>query len=100
MPKAKVSFLYAQPSLTHMALLGLMQQGKLQYVCSQNVDSLHLRSGACVGVVCGRAGHLPSACWTQPQHTEPSLPPPPTAAATCRRCAALAAGRAARQLLC
>jgi mono-ADP-ribosyltransferase sirtuin 6 len=46
LPKAKVSFLYAQPSLTHMALLGLMQGGKLKYICSQNVDSLHLRSGA------------------------------------------------------
>lgn len=47
MPKASVSFLYAQPSLTHMALLGLMQAGKLTYICSQNVDSLHLRSGMC-----------------------------------------------------
>jgi mono-ADP-ribosyltransferase sirtuin 6 len=45
LPKAKTSFLYAQPSLTHMALLGLMQAGKLKYICSQNVDSLHLRSG-------------------------------------------------------
>lgn len=45
LPKAKVSFLYAQPSLTHMALLGLLQAGKLKYMCSQNVDSLHLRSG-------------------------------------------------------
>lgn len=45
MPRARVSFLYAQPSLTHMALLGLMQAGKLPHICSQNVDSLHLRSG-------------------------------------------------------
>ena len=28
-----------------MSLSGLMKQGKVSYVCSQNVDSLHLRSG-------------------------------------------------------
>ncbi|KAF6263087.1 SIR2-family protein HDAC1 [Scenedesmus sp. NREL 46B-D3] len=45
LPKLHTSFVYAKPSLTHQALLGLMQSGKLQYICSQNVDSLHLRSG-------------------------------------------------------
>lgn len=49
LPKLHTSFVYAQPSLTHQALLGLMQQGKLQYICSQNVDSLHLRSGGWLG---------------------------------------------------
>lgn len=44
-PRLQTSFLYAKPSLTHQALLGLMQSGKLDYICSQNVDSLHLRSG-------------------------------------------------------
>lgn len=44
-PKLQTSFLYAKPSLTHQALLGLLQSGKLDYICSQNVDSLHLRSG-------------------------------------------------------
>jgi NAD-dependent SIR2 family protein deacetylase len=47
LPKLHTSFVYAKPSLTHQALLGLMQSGKLQYICSQNVDSLHLRSGTC-----------------------------------------------------
>lgn len=51
LPKAKTSFLYAQPSLTHMTLLGLMQAGKLKYICSQNVDSLHLRSGESILVL-------------------------------------------------
>jgi mono-ADP-ribosyltransferase sirtuin 6 len=46
LPKLHTSFVYAKPSLTHQALLGLMLSGKLQYICSQNVDSLHLRSGA------------------------------------------------------
>eukprot|EP00775_Hariotina_reticulata_P004906 gene4906-5150_t len=45
LPKLHTSFVYAKPSLTHQALLGLLQSGKLQYICSQNVDSLHLRSG-------------------------------------------------------
>lgn len=45
LPKLQTSFVYAKPSLTHQALLGLLQSGKLQYICSQNVDSLHLRSG-------------------------------------------------------
>ncbi|KIY99709.1 mono-ADP-ribosyltransferase sirtuin 6 [Monoraphidium neglectum] len=44
-PRLQTSFVYAKPSLTHMALVALMQAGKLTYICSQNVDGLHLRSG-------------------------------------------------------
>ena len=44
-PKASVPFEQARPSLTHQALLGLHRAKKLQYLCSQNVDCLHLRSG-------------------------------------------------------
>lgn len=63
LPKAKTSFLYAQPSLTHMALLGLMQSGKLKYICSQNVDSLHLRSGVCaVSAPCACSSALCKLC--------------------------------------
>jgi mono-ADP-ribosyltransferase sirtuin 6 len=45
LPKPKVCFAVAKPSLTHQALRALMDTGKLTYLVSQNVDSLHLRSG-------------------------------------------------------
>mmetsp|Transcript_37356 Transcript_37356/g.105395 ORF Transcript_37356/g.105395 Transcript_37356/m.105395 type:complete len:475 (-) Transcript_37356:369-1793(-) len=45
LPKLKTSFTFAKPSLTHMALVALHRAGKLSYICSQNVDSLHVRSG-------------------------------------------------------
>ncbi|EFJ49104.1 hypothetical protein VOLCADRAFT_59916, partial [Volvox carteri f. nagariensis] len=38
-------FEYAKPSFTHMAIAALVAAGKVPYVCSQNVDSLHLWSG-------------------------------------------------------
>lgn len=40
-----VPFDEASPSLTHMAILALVQSGKCKFVVSQNVDGLHLRSG-------------------------------------------------------
>ncbi|KAL4445407.1 hypothetical protein ABPG77_011232 [Micractinium sp. CCAP 211/92] len=45
LPRPKVSFTHAKPSLTHQVLLALMRTGKLDYLVSQNVDGLHLRSG-------------------------------------------------------
>ncbi|CDW89667.1 transcriptional sir2 family protein [Stylonychia lemnae] len=35
----------AKPSLSHMALFALMQNGYLKHVISQNTDALHLKSG-------------------------------------------------------
>lgn len=43
--ESDVDFELALPSLTHMALVGLIQAGKLQFIVSQNVDGLHIRSG-------------------------------------------------------
>ena len=40
-----VPFAEASPSLTHMAILGLVRAGRCSFVVSQNVDGLHLRSG-------------------------------------------------------
>ena len=45
LPKASIAFEHARPSITHQALLALQRSGKLKYLVSQNVDSLHLRSG-------------------------------------------------------
>mmetsp|Transcript_36971 Transcript_36971/g.116303 ORF Transcript_36971/g.116303 Transcript_36971/m.116303 type:complete len:300 (+) Transcript_36971:72-971(+) len=68
LPKLKTSFEHARPSLTHQALLGLVEMGKVHYICSQNVDGLHFRSGIpreklaelhgnCFSERCERCGH-------------------------------------------
>jgi len=38
-------FEIAQPTLTHMSIVGLVNAGIVKHVISQNVDGLHLRSG-------------------------------------------------------
>ena len=35
----------AMPTLTHMALVAMVNAGIVKYVVSQNVDGLHLKSG-------------------------------------------------------
>ena len=44
-PQMDITFDDAKPSLTHMALVKLVKENVVQYVISQNVDGLHLKSG-------------------------------------------------------
>ena len=46
------------PSLTHMALSTLMQHKCVQYIISQNIDCLHLRSGVPRNKLCEVHGNL------------------------------------------
>lgn len=44
-PNISVSFNEAIPTFTHMAIKQLVTEGYVQYVVSQNIDGLHLKSG-------------------------------------------------------
>lgn len=44
-PQINVSFDDAEPTFTHMAIVALAKSEKVQYVVSQNIDGLHLKSG-------------------------------------------------------
>ncbi|KAH8402539.1 hypothetical protein KR222_008596, partial [Zaprionus bogoriensis] len=44
-PTFNTSFDEAKPTKSHMALRALVEQGFIQYIVSQNIDGLHLKSG-------------------------------------------------------
>ena len=43
--EADIKFEDALPTITHLALVGLVEAGLVKYIISQNVDGLHLKSG-------------------------------------------------------
>ena len=44
-PISEVSWDDAKPSFTHMALMSLVKKGVIEYIVTQNVDGLHVKSG-------------------------------------------------------
>lgn len=44
-PEINISFEDAIPTITHMALKSMVDAGYIQYIISQNIDGLHLKSG-------------------------------------------------------
>lgn len=44
-PNINISFSEAKPTKTHMALKQLVDDDIVQYIVSQNIDGLHLKSG-------------------------------------------------------
>ena len=43
--ETNMTFESAQPTITHMALVGMVKANIVQLIISQNVDGLHLKSG-------------------------------------------------------
>jgi mono-ADP-ribosyltransferase sirtuin 6 len=44
-PPAKLDWTQIQPNKGHMAIVELQNIGKLEFLISQNIDNLHLKSG-------------------------------------------------------
>lgn len=44
-PDINISWDDAKPTFTHMAIARLVEEGKVKFVITQNIDGLHLRSG-------------------------------------------------------
>jgi mono-ADP-ribosyltransferase sirtuin 6 len=44
-PKSKVPYDQVKPNPSHYAIVELLKMGKLDYLISQNVDGLHIKSG-------------------------------------------------------
>eukprot|EP00456_Euglypha_rotunda_P003737 TRINITY_DN1063_c0_g2_i8.p1 TRINITY_DN1063_c0_g2~~TRINITY_DN1063_c0_g2_i8.p1 ORF type:complete len:505 (-),score=74.45 TRINITY_DN1063_c0_g2_i8:13-1527(-) len=60
-PVGGVSITQALPTSAHMALVGLVNAGKLKFVISQNIDGLHRRSG----IQASRISELHGNCYLE-----------------------------------
>lgn len=57
-PSKKMDWTKTEPNVAHYAILDLQQMGKLDFLISQNIDNLHLKSGIKAEILAELHGNL------------------------------------------